>query len=215
MKIDGKASARHVHKKENLNITGWQNAKLSDVNRLSKFKTVEYLEEKACKELDKFSDFEIPKPNQIMRFMTTFRHNPLGLITHYIDEFGSVDEVVIFMYQCKKVVADLLLEYVRLGKIKHMKFLICKRYAYNYEENTFVASLANFAEKYPDKLTFKYPDNHAKIVCIDVGNGIDYPTITGSGNLTLNARVENYIMENCKDSFDFYNNFFDSLKNDK
>ena len=45
MKIDGKASTRHVHKKENLNITGWQNAKLSNINRLSKFKTVEYLEE--------------------------------------------------------------------------------------------------------------------------------------------------------------------------
>ena len=28
MKIDGKASTRHVHKKENLNITGWQNGKL-------------------------------------------------------------------------------------------------------------------------------------------------------------------------------------------
>ena len=39
--------------------------------------------------------------------------------------------------------------------------------------------------------------------------------ITGSGNLTLNARVENYVIENCKDSFDFYNNFFDELKNDK
>ena len=150
MKIDGKISSRYVHKKENLNITGWQNAELSNVNRLSKFKQVEYLEEKCCKELKKFSEFEIPKPNKIIRFMTTFRHNPLGLITHYIDDFGSVDEVVIFMYQCKKVVADLLLEYVRLGKIKHMKFLICKRYAYNYEEDSFVASLVNFAEKYPD-----------------------------------------------------------------
>ena len=215
MKIDGKLSVRHVKKKENLKIVGWQKSTQSKVNRLSKFKQVEYLEEKCCRELVNFSEFEIPKPNQIIRFMTTFRHNPLGLITHYIDECGSVDEVVIFMYQCKKVVVDLLLEYVRLGKIKHMKFLICKRYAYNYDENSFVASLVNFAENYPDKLTFKHPDNHAKIVCINVGNGVDYPTITGSGNLTLNARVENYVMENCKDSFDFYNDFFDSLKNDK
>ena len=215
MKIDGKLSARHVQKSESLKIVGKQKTEQSKVNKMAKATQIEDLEEKCCKELVKFSDFEIPKPNQIMRFMTTFRHNPLGLITHYIDLHGSVDEVVIFMYQCKKVVVDLLLEYLREGKIKHMKFIICKRFAYQYEDNSFVASLVNFAETYPDKLVFKYPDNHAKIVCINVGNGIDYPTITGSGNLTLNARVENYVMENCKDSFDFYNDFFDSLKNDK
>ena len=215
MKIDGKLSVRHVQKSECLKIVGKQKTEQSKVNRIAKTKQIENLEEKCCKELVKFSDFEIPKPNQIMRFMTTFRHNPLGLITHYIDLHGSVDEVVIFMYQCKKIVVDLLLEYLQMGKIKHMKFIICKRFAYQYEDNSFVASLVNFAETHPDKLVFKYPDNHAKIVCIDVGNGIDYPTITGSGNLTLNARVENYIMENCKDSFDFYNAFFDELKNDK
>lgn len=59
-------------------------------------------------------------------------------------------------------------------------------------------------------LTF-FCSSHAKIMCCKTQQG-NYYTIEGPGNLAYNSRVEQYVIDNCRDVYEFSTGWIREIK---
>ncbi len=55
-----------------------------------------------------------------------------------------------------------------------------------------------------------FASSHAKIISIETYDG-NYYTIEGSGNLSFNSRIEQYIIDNDKELYDFHNQWIKEI----
>ena len=62
-----------------------------------------------------------------------------------------------------------------------------------------------------DNASFRVANSHAKVYAMT--NGIDHITVSGSGNWSDNPRIENYIISNSKERFDFHKSWMQQLAN--
>jgi hypothetical protein len=67
------------------------------------------------------------------------------------------------------------------------------------------------AELLKRKQNFVSFNNHSKILCMCNAKRNDYFTVEGSSNWTSNPRVEQYVITNNKEVFDFHKSWIDSL----
>lgn len=61
-----------------------------------------------------------------------------------------------------------------------------------------------------EKIKLIFLSSHAKITSMKTSEG-NYYTIEGSGNMSFNSRVEQYVIDNDKELFDFTNEWIDDI----
>lgn len=60
-----------------------------------------------------------------------------------------------------------------------------------------------------EKINVKYADNHSKILIFEIDDKFYF--IHGSGNPSLNAKHEMYILEQSKEKYNVIKNFFENV----
>lgn len=152
-----------------------------------------------------------PKPNEQYRIVTEKAFNAYAFILSVLEE-GDIEELFIAIYRINEPTVQSLINLITEGKIKKATFIISSFFNQTKRPERWAQMLAQFCKDNPDKTNFAYLHNHSKVVCIKQGGG-NYYVFEGSGNMSDNARIEQYTYENNKDVYDFHTTWMTDLIN--
>lgn len=146
----------------------------------------------------------VPGPNEQFRIVTQKAINSFDFILAILHE-EKIEELIVAFYRIGKKVIQELKDLQEKGNIKHIHFLVNDAIpkltpdAYNL-----LKSLET------EKFIVRLENNHTKIILIKT-NKDNFYVIEGSGNLSINARIEQYCFDNNKELFDFHKNWITKL----
>lgn len=116
-----------------------------------------------------------------------------------IKKHGKIDELYISTYRMGENAARLISEYIKTGKIGLASCVISVNYKTLHGQNA--AAIENIF-KSTDNFYMTALNNHSKITAIRCGE--DKYVITGSGNYSENAKIEEYQMVKCSSLYEFH-----------
>ena len=123
-------------------------------------------------------------------------------------EGGDIDELYIAIYRINQPTVQALSELVEDGRIRKATFIISSFFLETKKPETWAMMLMDYCEKRPDVTRFAYLHNHSKVMCARKGD--DYYYFEGSGNMSDNARIEQYRYGNSKEVYDFHTGWMES-----
>lgn len=149
--------------------------------------------------INKIEEIGLPKPNEQIRIITRRTFNAAAFLEH-ICKTHTIDDLKLVVYSINHEAAESICRLLDSGKIKKTEILI--------------SNLRNKAHRTKEQLTrdlfVNHPNvdlffcsSHAKVMSAKVDGGEAYYTIEGSGNLSWNSRVEQYVIDNDKTLYDF------------
>ncbi len=157
-------------------------------------------------EIIKKINFKIPQPNESLTLITMSSFSSLGIIDYIITQKNNYPiEMVLFLYSINSKIAGRLNEIAEQTEQTKIVISDLQNTAYRTKEK---AVLENIKSNKIEKI---FAHSHAKIAALKFTDG-DYFTITGSGNLANNARVEQYNITNSEKLYDFIYKTYDEIK---
>ncbi len=152
--------------------------------------------------LIKIQDFKgLPEKNQQIRIITKKLINTFDFIS-FILQNEVISEMYITTYRIGKKAIIQLSKEIDCNKIKKLSILICDNLP------KFAPDVYNNLVKMP-KTKILIDNVHAKIFLAKTEK--NYYVIEGSGNLTINGRIEQYTFDNNKQIYDFHKNWIDAI----
>lgn len=193
-----------INKEKDLNDSGIED--LSHVKFQSNSK-------KTYEIINSEKEFILPEKNTSLRIVT-FKSMNASLLLQHIAKQEKIKELLIAAYSINHDSARLIDSIVKEN---------------NCKTEILISNLRNQAHRKKEELTKElfinnkniklfFCSSHAKIISVKTNKG-NYYHIEGSGNLSFNSRVEQYIIDNDENLFNFTKNWFskvrDFLKNKK
>lgn len=153
-------------------------------------------------ELNKISAMpEIGKQNRIV---TQKAINSFDFILAVLAE-SNVEELIMAFYRIGKKVAVELKNLHDSGRIKNLHFLV------NDGIPKLTPDAYNFLKGCENEnWKIRLAHNHTKIILLKTESGNFY-VVEGSGNLSANARIEQYVVDNNKSIYVFHKNWITKL----
>ena len=149
---------------------------------------------------------QLPQKNDQIRIITQRSFNAFAILLYIIQIKETLKECYLTTYNIDRSTIMGLKKFVDEGQILKLTIVVSSALRNRKPERT--QELKNIASK---KITVIFVNNHTKIILAKTKN--DYYVIEGSGNVTANARIEQYLFENCKDTFDFHKSWINEIKN--
>lgn len=154
--------------------------------------------EKTFQVIEKIKELKLPKDKEQLRLITKRSFNAVSFIK-FVTETETIEHLICCIYSLNYEAATLIDELIKSGKIKKATLLISNlRNKAHREKEQLTKDL--FVEN--PKIKLIYCSSHAKIISFSTDKGNFY-NIEGSGNLSFNSRVEQYVIDNDKEIFDF------------
>ncbi len=146
--------------------------------------------------------------NQQIRFITTTQLNVMSFLLFMMDEKGDIDELYISTFSISNKVIDVIDLLIEKKKIRKLTIIISNiKRAEKISE-----TLKNLIIKHGKGLvSAKLAWIHTKIICFRIKG--EYYTIEGSGNLTNNGRIEQYLFEKSKETYNFHSEWISNVEN--
>lgn len=173
------------------------------LKRIVKNDKIHYIKAKALTDLCKK-----PKKGEQYRIVTEKQFNAYALILSLLQEEKQIDELLIAIYRINEPTVNSIIDFIESRKIKKASFVISNFFNQTKKPEKWAIKLKEFADKNKN-VNHCYTHNHAKVILIKIKN--DFFVFEGSGNMSDNARIEQYIYENNKDVFDFHKNWIEKL----
>ena len=151
----------------------------------------------------------MPKKNEQYRIITEKQFNAYAFILAILEK-AEIDELHIAVYRINEPTVESIINLIDAGRIKKATFVISNYFNQTKKPEKWAIKLKEYC-KGKSNITHIYTHNHAKVACIKAGN--DYYVFEGSGNMSDNARIEQYLYENNKQSFDFHKTWMTSISN--
>lgn len=200
----------------NDDIEGWTNeSDLINVSKDTMDSGLEELEnekykkyvEKTYQTIEKINEIGLPKENEQIR-LVTFKSFNAALFLAYICEREVIEQLNLTVYSINGDAAKLLNDLVLNGKIKKAVILMSnlRNKAHRKKEQI---TRDNFVNNPNIELFFA--SSHSKIMTMKTDKG-NYYTLEGSGNLSFNSRIEQYILDNDKKLFEFTVDWMEKIK---
>lgn len=144
----------------------------------------------------------LPKPGESLEVITNGQSNAGGFYEVIADIWESVEYLTLATWIINKDYIDLLFKHLENGKIKEMTFLISNRMSQLGKGHGPNFNILKTKAMENPKCHFRVVNSHAKV--FSMTNGIDYITVSGSGNWSENPRIENYCITNDQIKFEFH-----------
>jgi hypothetical protein len=149
----------------------------------------------------------LPKPGEQLRVVTYRTFNAAVFLSH-IAEKEDIEYLILVVYSINAEAAKLINSLINSGKIKKAKILM--------------SNLRNKAHREKEQVTrdifvnnpnvdLFFAQCHSKIMAMQTTKG-NYYSVEGSGNLSFNSRIEQYIIDNDKGLFDFTDRWTEDIK---
>lgn len=142
----------------------------------------------------------IPKKNEQYRIITEKQFNAYAVILNLIEK-NDIDEMHLAIYRINQPTVESLISFIECGKIKKASFVISNFFNQTKKPELWAKRLKSFCDQ-NNRCKHAYTHNHSKVLCVKIGT--DHYVFEGSGNMSDNARVEQYLYENNKKSFEFH-----------
>ena len=145
----------------------------------------------------------IPKPKQQFRIVTQKAINSYDFILAILAN-EEIEELIVAFYRIGKKVIQDLVELQKQNKINKIHFLV------NDAVPKLTPDAYNLMKSVETKnFKIRLENNHTKIILIKTK--FNHYVIEGSGNLSINARIEQYSFDNNKSLFNFHKTWITSL----
>lgn len=161
-------------------------------------------QENISKVISKIEECGIPKKGQQLRLITTKSFNSVAFI-ELIAINEIINELLLVIFSINISAAKRIIELKNRGRIKEIKII--------------VSSIRNAGHKLKSKavklllesgLRIVFVNSHAKIMAIRTNQ--NYYVIEGSGNMSFNGRIEQYIIDNDKALYFFTKNWMKEIE---
>ena len=149
-----------------------------------------------------------PKENEQWRIITEKQFNAFALILHLL-ETENIEEMYLAIYRINQPTVLSLIDFIESGKIKQATFVISSFFQSTKRPEQWALMLKSFCDK-SENCKHVYTHNHSKILAAKTANN-EYYIFEGSGNMSDNARIEQYIYENNKDVFEFHKEWMSNI----
>jgi hypothetical protein len=147
----------------------------------------------------------LPKKNEQIKIVTQQSFNAFAILL-YIMEFERINELYLTTYSFDKNTVKGIIEIADNLKIKKITFLLASLIKHDKPE--LLNQLIDLAKR-NENFTLIEAYNHTKIIAAKTDK--NYYVVEGSGNLSNNARIEQYNFDNCKKSFDFHKKWINEV----
>ncbi len=166
------------------------------LKRLIKNQTIHTLKAKAL------SDLCIkPKANEQYRIITEKQFNAYALILHAI-ETEIIKDLYLSIYRINEPTVKSIIQLIESGTIQNATFVISNFFNQTKKPERWAIELKDYSDT-KENINHVYIHNHSKVVAMETTIG-NYYVFEGSGNMSDNARIEQYIYENNQEVFDFH-----------
>jgi len=149
-----------------------------------------------------------PKENEQYRIITEKQFNAYAFIL-YILQSEEIEEMHLAIYRINEPTVSSLIDLINAGKIKKSIFVISNFFNATKKPEKWATKLKDFADS-SHSCHHIYTHNHSKVVLLKT-NLNNYYVFEGSGNMSDNARIEQYLFENNKITYDFHAGWMEAL----
>lgn len=163
--------------------------------------------EKTMHVIENLHRIGLPKPNQQIRLITKRSFNAIAFLQWVNSLQGDIDEALFCIYSINHEASVIINDMVNSRKIKTATILMpnLRNGAYRAKE---LATKNYFIDNPNVELIFA--SSHSKIMSFKSGD--NYFTVEGSGNLSYNSRIEQYVVDNDKALFEFTKQWIEEIK---
>ena len=151
----------------------------------------------------------LPHEGEQYRIVTYKQFNAYALIKLLLEN-RIIEDLHISFYRINKPTADALIELIESGKIKRASMIICSYFNQTKKPEKWAEELCDYCKEHPANCNFAYLNIHAKVVAAKTSNGEMF-VFEGSGNMTDNANVEQYVYEQNEKVYNFHCEWMDEL----
>jgi hypothetical protein len=148
-----------------------------------------------------------PNPGEQWRIITEKQFNAYAFILHLLHS-EEIEELHIAIYRINEPTVEDLISLIDAGRIKKATFIISSFFNQTKKPERWALRLREYCEGNPNT-QHTYTWNHAKIVAAKTKTG--HYVFEGSGNMSDNARIEQYLYENCEETYNFHRDWMDEL----
>jgi len=166
------------------------------LKRVVKNNQIHFIKAKALSDLCKK-----PKPNEQYRIITEKQFNAYALILYTL-ESELILEMYLAIYRINEPTVSSIIDFIEAGKIKKAIFIISNFFNHTKRPEKWALQLKAWCDSTKKDVKHIYTHNHSKVLAIRTKK--NYYIFEGSGNMSDNARIEQYIFENNKQVFDFH-----------
>jgi len=148
-----------------------------------------------------------PEAGQQFRIITQNSFNSFTFILKLIRDFGFINDIFISTYNISQKTLFSLETLLIDGSIENLTLIVSESIQFRTPERAI--EIEKIYSKHKNKMRVAMIWNHSKITLCKIND--NYFCIEGSGNLSDNARIEQYIYENNKDVYEFHSQWMNEL----
>lgn len=152
---------------------------------------------------------ERPRPGEQWRMITEKKFNAYALILSAINAKADIEEMYLAIYRINQPTVASLTELITDGKIKKANFIISNFFQASKRPEKWANQLRAFSDMHPN-CRHAYVNNHSKVLLLKTADG-DHLVFEGSGNMSDNARIEQYLYENNEMIYNFHKEWMDEV----
>ena len=167
------------------------------LKRIVKNNQIHFIKAKALSDLCKK-----PKPNEQFRIITEKQFNAYALILYTLKS-ELILEMYLAIYRINEPTVSSIIDFIEADKIKKATFVISNFFNQTKRPEKWALQLKAWCDTTKKNVKHIYTHNHSKVLAIRT-NKNNYYIFEGSGNMSDNARIEQYIFENNKAVFNFH-----------
>ncbi len=188
-----------------------KNQKLLEPSYVKNYKKMDKFLMAQFGRINEVEEIGIPeKENQQLRFITTSQFNAIVLLMYLIEKKGFIDEAVITVYSMGFKTLELIDRLLSENKIKKL-ILQASTLRMSAKDKKIMNMMKLMIKKHGrGKIYINLAWTHTKIMCMKIKD--DHYVIEGSGNLSDNARIEQYLFEKSKESYEFHKDWILNVK---
>jgi hypothetical protein len=163
--------------------------------------------QKCYQVIDKINDLGLPEKEEQLRIVTFKTFNASIFLKYLADNF-EIEECIMVVYSINAEAGLMINDLVEKGKIKKCKILMSnlRNKAHRKKEQI---TRDNFVDN--PNIDLFFASAHSKIISVKTKCG-NYYSIEGSGNLSFNSRIEQYVIDNDKDLYNFTDKWTEKIK---
>ena len=149
-----------------------------------------------------------PEKNEQYRIITEKQFNAYALILHLL-ESEEIVKMYLAIYRINEPTVTSICDFIESGKIKKAVFIISNFFNQTKKPERWAIKLKDFCSQNINCMHL-YTHNHAKILAAETISD-NYYVFEGSGNMSDNSRIEQYVYENNKKVYSFHKKWMDEL----
>ncbi len=145
-----------------------------------------------------------PDVGEQYRIITQASFNAFSMVLRILED-SDIEEIYLATFNIKETIILAIFELLKAGRIKSLNLMLSESITFRMPQR--IALLHNLFDEHKEyDVRIKLNWNHAKIMLIKAGG---FFCVEGSGNLSDNAQIEQYTMDNNRELYDFHKNWMD------